>query len=469
MRSRAPGPSPNSVAVLYFENGSRDSADAYLADGLTEEVILRLQQVPRLEVKSRYESRRVRAMRDAAPEKIGRDLGARYLVSGTIQRSGTRIIVRVELTRADRGVGVWSERYDQTSADVLDVIDAVARGVATGVAGRLMPTEAADLARRPTADAGAYEHFLRGNFYLAQRNAASLARAADEYEQANARDPLFAASLARVAYVYALGVFYGVGVLPADTVQVRADRAVERAVRDGPDVSDTWLAKGFLLTVRSFLGRGDYVDEAVAALARAVQLDPRSPEAHHQYAQGLIIIGRDSAARAELRRALELEPGRAITYADWSVVALVEGRLLEARDWCDSALEADQSLEEAYVVRTRARLGLGDIAGAQRDAGTLALLSPSSQDARDAHAMVLAATGDTAAAVPEAGPSITGTLGAEPLLYVGQVDRALAAIEALPAPAVRCYFLRFPSAARLRGQPRYDRLEARCPAALEVR
>jgi adenylate cyclase len=155
---------------------------------------------------SRRHAAALRGRRNAAPATLGRDLAARYLVNGTIQRDGERIVVRVELTRADRGVGVWSERYDRTSASVLDVIDGVARGVATGVAGQLLPAEAADLARRPTADAAAYEHFLRGNFYLAQRNAVSLARAAEEYEQANALDPGFAASLARVAYVHAARV-----------------------------------------------------------------------------------------------------------------------------------------------------------------------------------------------------------------------------------------------------------------------
>jgi serine/threonine-protein kinase len=469
VRSRASAPSPNSVAVLYFENGSSDSADAYLADGLTEEVILRLQQIRRLEVKSRYESRRFRGRRNASPETLGRDLAARYLVAGTIQRAGERIVVRVELSRADRGVGVWSQRFDQTSANVLDVIDEVARGVATGVAGQLLPAEAADLARRPTADAAAYEHFLRGNFYLAQRNAASLAHAADEYELANALDPRFAASLARVAYAYALGVFYGVGTLPADTVQLRASRAVERAVRDGPDASDTWLAKGWLLTVRSYLGAGDYMDEAVAALARAVQLDPGSAEAHHQYAQGLILVSRDSAARSEYRRALELEPGRAITYEELALVAVLEGRLLEARDWCDSVLAADPRMLRGYVVRARVLLGLGDIAGAQRDAATALLMAPNAQAAHDARAMVLAAMGDTAAALREVGPGIDTQLGAEPLLFVGQVDRALAAMEALKAPSIRCSMLRYPSAVRLRGQPRYDRLVAGCPAASEVR
>jgi adenylate cyclase len=141
----APAPGANSVAVLYFD--TRGSSDRYLVDGLTEEIILRLQQLPRLEVKPRYESQRVRREQLAAPAALGRTLGVRYLVIGTLQRAGERIVVRVELTRADRAVGIWSERYDQASGNVLDVIDAIARGVATGVAGRLLPAEASDLAR----------------------------------------------------------------------------------------------------------------------------------------------------------------------------------------------------------------------------------------------------------------------------------------------------------------------------------
>ncbi len=85
-------PTANSVAVLYFDNTSRDTSDAYLADGLTEEIIVRLQQVRRLQVKSRFESQRVRSEHRMSPEALGRALGARYLVNGTIQRAGERLV-----------------------------------------------------------------------------------------------------------------------------------------------------------------------------------------------------------------------------------------------------------------------------------------------------------------------------------------------------------------------------------------
>ncbi len=460
-------PAPTSVAVLYFDNISRDTSDAYLADGLTEEIILRLQQVRRLEVRSRFESQRVRGRRGAAPAVLGRELAARYLVNGTIQRAGERLVVRVELTRADRGTGVWGQRFDKRGTDVLDVIDEVARGVATGVAGELLPAEQAELLRRPTADPVAYEHFVRGNVYLAQRTPSSLARAVEEYEAAFARDERLKVAVSRAAYAWALGGAYGVGDLPADTVLARVARAVERAMRLAPDVADTWMAAGFVQLGRTVGGTGDFVDESLAAFERAAELDPGNAEAHHQYGQGLALASRDSAALAEYRRALALEPGRAVTYEEIAFLLLVEGRYRDAIDWCDSALTADPRFVRGYVVRGRARLLLGDVAAAARDAASAAALARGNDlsDARALQAVVHAAEGDTAAARRERDSVLFGTLlGPDWMVLLGGEDRAFDMLEDRPSPTLRCFVLRFPAIAALRGRPRYERLAAACPA-----
>jgi TolB-like protein len=472
-RAAARAPAANSVAVLYFDNTSRDSSDAYLADGLTEEIIVRLQQVRRLEVKSRFESQRVRNRRGVAPAALGRALAARYLVNGTIQRAGERLVVRVELTRADRGVGVWSQRFDRTSASVLDVIDDVARGVATGVTGELLPSEAADLARRPTADPAAYAHLVRGNVYLAQRTPAAFARAIDEYEAAYALDPGLTVARGRVAYVYALGLGYGVGDLPAESIFARGMRAIERARRVAPGVADTWMAIGFVQLGETVIGNFDSLDAGVSSLGRAVDLDPKSAEAHHQYAQGLVFQQRDSAALAEYRRALTLEPGRAVTYQEIAFLLLTEGRYREALAWCDSAQAADPQLPRAYLVRGRAWLLLGDPAAAEREAAR-ALAIARGGDARDAHAlhaMILAARGDTARARAEVESNfLFGYLSREWPVAVGEPDRSLDGIERISSRAVRCYFLqRIPALATLRGQPRYDRMLAACPPVRDAR
>jgi adenylate cyclase len=460
-------PSPNSIAVLYFDNVSRDSSDADLADGLTDEIILRLQQVHRLEVKSRYESQRVRGRLHAAPSDLGRDLGARYLVNGTIQRAGPRLVVRVELTRADRGVGVWSERYDRTSENVLDVIDDVARGVATGVAGQLLPQEAAQIAQRPSGNPVAYEHYVRGNVYLARRTPGMLQRAIDEYEAARAADPGMAVATGRIAYTYSLGTVLGVGELPADSVKARAAAAIARAVREAPAVPETWLAQGFRALIASLFERADRLGEAVAGLGRGVQLGPDNAEAHHQYAQGLVIAGEDSAALAEYRTALRLEPGRAVSYEEISRELVILGRYAEALANADSALAADPQLVRGLLTRARARLMLGDVSAADRDvtaAASLATAGRNANEVRSLRAMVLAAQGDTAQARQVAASLIGANtvFGDDMYPAVGWGERGLDRIEAESGPGARCYRLRYPLVRLQRGTPHYDRLATGC-------
>ncbi len=376
--------------------------------------------------------------------------------------------MRVELTRADRGVGVWSQRFDKTSASVLDVIDDVARGVATGVAGELLPAEAADLARRPTANSEAYAHLVRANVYLAQRTSAGFARAIEEFEAAYALDPALTVAPGRVAYVYALGIAYGVGDLPSDSVRARGLRALERAKRVAPDVADTWMAEGFRLFGENATGQFDSLDAAVAALKRATELDPRSAEAHHQYAQGLVFQQRDSAALAEYKRALALEPGRAVTYQEIAFVLLGEGRYRDAIAWSDSTEAADPQFPRAFLVRGRARLLLGDADGAERDAARALAISSGGnlEDAHALHAMILAFRGDTAGARREAESDFRfGLFSNEWPAAVGLPDRSLDGIERIASLETRCYFLKHIQALRtLRGQPRYERMVSACPA-----
>ena len=433
-----------------------------------QEIILRLQQLPRLEVKSRYESQRARRGGGTAPAALGRSLGVRYLVNGTVQRAGERVVVRVELTRADRAVGIWSERYDQTSANVLDVIDAIARGVATGVAGRLLPSEATDLARRPTADPVAYELFLRGNFSLAQRTAGGLAHAVEAYEAATARDPAFKPALARVAYAYGLGIVYGVASLPFDSVVVRAGRATAVAMRQAGDLSDTWLAQGWLLAIQAFLGLGPDMGPARAALARAIALDPRSAEAHHQFAAILTFLAEDSLAESEYRRALALEPGRAVTMYELAELMLARDRPAEAALLLDSVLATDSRYARAFMLRSLIGVLRGDPAGALADANRALSAAGGNtiQEAHAYHAAALAATGDTAAARTEADSvSLTAGIGvaAFPYVVMGDRARALAVLAGMPSQTMRCAAARSPVLRALRGDPGFERMTAPCP------
>jgi TolB-like protein len=200
-------PAPNSVAVLYFDNLSRDTADAFLADGLTEEIIIRLGQVQRLEVKSRFETQRYRGRATLDPSVLGRSLNAAYLVTGSVQRGGDRVRLRVALVRSATRAQVWGDVIDRASSDLLTVESDIAREVATAITGQLLPEERARLARPVTSDPIAYEEYLRGLRALnSSHDEAALRGAIAHFDRAIASDSGLAAAFAGQAIAW---VFHG--------------------------------------------------------------------------------------------------------------------------------------------------------------------------------------------------------------------------------------------------------------------
>src|SRR5438093_533303 len=363
----APVPLPASVAVLYFE--SPDSADAYLADGLTEAIITRLGRVERFTVKSRNAVRRFRGTSTDDPAALGRALGVTYLVSGSVRRTGQRgLHVSVELARAATGVHVWGAQYDRGDRALQAVEAEAARAVATALGGALAPAEQTALAPRSTPDPGAYDHFLRGNYELAQRTPRAVGRAIQEYQTAARLDPGYTPALARVALGYALFLDWGwpyAGLAP-DGVLGRGEAAVEPAQTHDSGSADSSMASGFFSTFRNprtFVGVRE-------ALQRAVVLDERNAEVYHQYGMALLWLGQDSAAAEMYHQALAREAERPITLFNLGRVALRQNRYRDAQRWADSTLAFDPAADYGYVLRALAELRLGNHVDARVDAET---------------------------------------------------------------------------------------------------
>ena len=466
----SPSPPPNSVAVLYFDNLSPDTADAYLADGLTEEIIARLGQIERLRVKSRTAVQHYRGRSVAGPTTLGRALGVPYLVNGTVRRAGPRLRVSVELVRAATGDRVWGDQYDRTQADLLAIQEEIARSVAAAIAGRLLPAERALLFERPTRDPRAYDHFLRGNYYLGQRTPRSVARATDEYRAALRLDPAFLRALARTAYAYALFLDWGWEhpSLPAESLLAQGLRAADSATQLDSTASDAWMARGYLLAQRDATS----LTHAKHALERGIVLDTGNAEAYHQYGQILVALEEDSAAAAAYRHALVLEPERAITLAQLATLMLIHRRPAEARLWQDSALQVDPGFAYGYAARARTHLLLGETSRARADAETAIRLG-AGRVGQAALAAVEACEGDTLAAGARIDSVIAGA-GNPPVLgaieghwlssafaAARRPERAIDVLEEVkPRGWFLSYFLRLPVFDALRSHPRFQRLVA---------
>jgi TolB-like protein/Tfp pilus assembly protein PilF len=393
----AAAPAANSVAVMYLDNQSSDTSDAYLADGLTEEITTKLGQVGRLTVTSNTTMRRYRSSTQE-PAALGRALRVAQLVSGSVRRSGHRIRVNVELLRARDGVQLWADSYDRTDSDLLAIEEEVARQVATAIAGRLLPDERASLAARPTRDPEAYDHYLRGNFLLAQRSPAAARHAIAEYQTAVARDPSFARALGRLGLAYSLFLDWGWPYpgLGGDSLLVLAAAAADRAVALDSLDADAWLARGYSL---SYLHPTTFAG-VIPALERAVALDPRNAEAHHQLAGQLFCLRRDSDAVREYRRALALDPGRGISWDNFATLRYYERRFDEARRLADSGLAAEPRAYYLYVDRANLGLTAGDFESARADVDAAVRTRPADYGiSTDALVAALEAhAGDTAAA-----------------------------------------------------------------------
>jgi TolB-like protein/DNA-binding SARP family transcriptional activator len=462
-------PPATSVAVLYFENLSRDTLDEYLVDGLTEEIVSRLGGIDRLRVKSRNAVRRLRSDTSDDPAALGRSLGVRFLVEGSVRRAGERVRVTVRLVNSADGFRVWGADFDRETADLLGVEEDIAANVAANVAGQLLPVERAALGRRLTRNLGAYDQYLRGNYHLAQRTQRSVSLAIREYDAAARLDSGFTMALARSAYGHALFLSWGWTHPRASPSELLAEGLVtaNRALAQDSTSSDAWMARAYLLTVQ----RPRTYEGAADAFQRALALDSANAEASHQYGWVLAQLGRDSAAIAANLRALEIDPERAVTLGQLGEISMARHRLEDAARWLDSALAVDPAAAYARGDRTFVRMWLGDTTGARDDAmrldeqALLAMLDMRAGDSAQARSRMRAALRDV-------GTSGQLTVAAAwdvsmGLVAVGESNWAFDLLDRVrPRGPSLWFLLRMPGFDPVGTHPRYRRLveESRPPA-----
>jgi serine/threonine-protein kinase len=494
------GGSGRGVAVLYLDNLSRDSSVQYLADGLTEEMISRLSQVGRLAIPSRGAVRRYRGRAVDDPAGIGRALGVSHFVSGSIESGGDARRVRVALVEAATGRQVWGAAFSLAEGgDVFAMEDSIAHAVTGAVIGRLAATEARALAARPTAAPEAYDHYLRGNFYLSQRTSeADGRRALQEYQAALTIDPDFAPAQARLGLVY--GIYaswpWDYPGLSTDSLLARGMVAANRAIELDSGSADGWLARGFLLIPTPadadawagfrvapnlilasgvcWSGVPDCRREATASLARAVELTPRNAEAWYQFGRAQ---SSSPASDSALERSLALEPDRAVSAWLLGWHYLVARRLPQAETMLDSAIGLGRKDRSVYSLRLETRLARGDTRGAVADLGAYGRMIDGDSIAEAYHTAMRIAIdsrlGDrTTARVrtdsllrrfpPDrlASRSLLTVLAAA-LVAAGDSDRGLALLERMAAGSGAAYWrpLANPLWDPVRADPRFRRIE----------
>lgn len=347
--ARHPGVAPfASAAVLPFVDLSPQKDQEYFSDGLTEELITALSQVPGLRVAARTSSFQFKGQSPDVHE-VGRKLDVGTVLEGSVRKSGNRLRVSTQLISVKDGYQLWSESFDRDLSDVFAVQEDVARSIVAALRLRLAPARDSALAVHPTGDLQAYDLYLKGRFAWNQRTGPALVDAVRYLEAAVARDSTFARAWAALADAYILVSPYA-GVSATDgwrKAQTAAGKAL--ALDSTSAEAETSLGYGNLIYGWDWAAAEKHLRRAIAA-------DPNYATGHHWYGDFLAGRGQLDESMAEMNRAHQLDPLSLQIGVERGWVSYLMHRNDEAEERIRQTLALDTNYAQAHF-----RLGLVQI------------------------------------------------------------------------------------------------------------
>ncbi|WP_295679673.1 tetratricopeptide repeat protein [uncultured Nevskia sp.] len=356
---RNSGSYDKSIAVLPFDNLSRDPDNAYFATGIQDEILTRLSKISALKVISRTSTMRIASKPENLPE-LARLLGVSAILEGSVQKAGDTVHINVQLIRAATDEHLWAESYNRKLDDVFAVQGEVAQAVADALSATLTGAERQLVAAKPTTNAKAYEFYLRGlameGRFTSLGNEISARAAA--YQSAVDLDPQFAVAWARLAAAHT-ELYFNEQRTPQ--LLKKIEYALDQATRLAPQTSETWEALGLY----RYYVLGDY-DAAFAAYAKARETRPS--DGSLVYPQGNIRRrqGRWEEALALQTRAAELDPLSTNTWINIGITLRGLRRYDEAQAALDRGLAAAPGDTELLTQKIFTYLASGQLDAADR-------------------------------------------------------------------------------------------------------
>jgi serine/threonine-protein kinase len=329
----APAAPSKSIAVLPFDNLSRDPDNAYFAEGVQDEILTRLAKVADLKVISRTSTQKYKSAPDNL-RAIARQLGVANILEGSVQKANDRVRVNVQLINASNDAHLWADIYDRQITDIFAAESEIAKSIAATLQAKLTGSERTAMAKVPTENAEAYELYLKGNYFWNKRTGADLRKAIDYFNQAIAKDPGYALAYVGLADAYLLLANYGAAA-PRDSLP-QAKAAVMKAIELDNNLAEAHASLGLLSMYDCEFER------AVSEFDRAIELSPNYAMAHHWFGDGpLMALARTDRSVAEGMRAVELDPLSLINNADFGWVLFNARRYDEAIAQLRKTLEID--------------------------------------------------------------------------------------------------------------------------------
>ncbi len=361
-----------SIAVVYFTNLSGNKEDEYFRDGMTEDIITELTKIKALTLLPRSS---VLAFRDKPLEAshVGRQLGAAYVLDGSVRRAANRLRVTAQLAETRTGHSVWAERYDREMADVFAIQDEIAQNIAGALRVVLSDQEKRQIAKVPTSDTQAYDYYLRGRKVLFDFRRKSFEYARQMFARATVFDPAYAIAFAGIADCCALLYMY---VESTQENLAEAMAASRRAVALDPESAEAHASRGsaealsknfgtaeeeFEIAIRLnaklhdafyFYGRCCFaqgkMEKSAELFRRASALDPAGYQSLVHLGQCLRVLGRAEEERSVNEEAtrviehhVEINPGDARAFYLGAIAYLRLGNRDRCHEWSQRALVID--------------------------------------------------------------------------------------------------------------------------------
>jgi TolB-like protein/Flp pilus assembly protein TadD len=328
-----------SIAVLPFDNLSRDPDNAYFTEGVQDEILTRLAKVADLKVISRTSTQHFKSAPENLPQ-IAKQLGVTNILEGSVQKVADQVRVNVQLINALTDEHIWADTYDRKLTDIFAVESEIAQAVAQALQATLTGSEKSSIAKKPTENPEAYELYLKGRFFWNKRTGVDLRKAIEYFQQAIAKDPNYALAYAGVADSHLLLPTYG-GTSTREAI-TQARPAVTKALELDDSLAEAHASAALLYTLELQFERG------IQQLERAIQLNPNYATAHHWLRLNYMSLGRFDQAIAEEKRALELDPLSLIINADLGWVYFNARRYDEAEAQVRKTLEMDANFFLAH-------------------------------------------------------------------------------------------------------------------------
>jgi serine/threonine protein kinase/tetratricopeptide (TPR) repeat protein len=334
---------PKSVAVLYFENQSGSKEDEYFRDGITEDIVTEISKIAQLQIFPRSE---MLAFRDkpVTAQQVGQQLGAAYVLEGSIRRAGSRVRITAQLVEATTRHSVWAERYDRQMDDVFAIQEEIARSIAQALRITLTPQEEKTIARKPTENTQAYDFYLRGRSYTRRDN---LDYALQMFEQAIQLDPNFALAHGGIAQL--CGRIYETRERNPKWIE-RGLAACDRATALAPELPEVLVARA-----RIFYAQKKY-EEAALLAHRAIERKHDCEGAWNILGRAYFASGRFEEAAALAERAIEANGDDYNTYPPYRNALERLGRKEEAERFRESMSTVLRQQLELVPEDVRARI-----------------------------------------------------------------------------------------------------------------